>query len=157
MTGLLRLITTAGASAATVLTLAAMPAGEPARRALDAAGERLGWIQAPQVPASSLLASTWMGSRYALASQVEVAEASDGTADRSVIEFARMIERELERREGRYGILPFGNTVSGAASQGGSGGDIQAGDSRRGGLGAAGSLWAILSLGALMLMTRRWQ
>ena len=68
-----------------------------------------------------------------------------------------MIERELERREGRYGILPFGPMVSGAASQGGNGGDVQAGDSRQGGLGTAGSIWAILSLGALMLMTRRWQ
>ena len=157
MNGFLRLITTAGVSAAAVLTLAAMPAGEPARRALDAAGEHLGWIQQPRVPFGSPLASTWMGSRYALASQVEVAVANDATADRSVIEFARMIERELERREGRYGILPFGSTFSGAASQGGNGGDVLAGDSRQGGLGAASTLWAILSLGALMLMTRRWQ
>jgi len=157
MNGFLRLITTAGACAAIVLALAAMPAGEPVRQALDLAGEHLGWVQEPLVPSGSLLGSTWMGSRYALASQVEVAEANDATSDRAVIEFARMIERELERREGRYGILPFGNTVSGAASQGGSGGDVQAGNSRQGGLGAASSLWAILSLGALMLMTRRWQ
>ncbi|MCO5118776.1 MAG: hypothetical protein M9951_03980 [Burkholderiaceae bacterium] len=156
MTGFIRLITVAGVTAATMVTLAAMPAGEPARRALDAAGERLGWIQEPQVPSGSLLASTWMGSRFALSGHVEVA--GDGEAgDRSVIEFARMLEREIERREGRYGILPFGDTFSGAASQGGNGGGVQAGDSRQGGLGAAGSLWAILSLGALMLMTRRWQ
>lgn len=67
-----------------------------------------------------------------------------------------MIERELERREGRYGILPFGPMVSGAASQGGNGGDVQAGVFRQGGLGTAGIMWAALSLAALMLMTRRW-
>lgn len=157
MNGFVRLASAAGLTAATVLTLAAMPAGEPVRRALDDAGERLGWFEQPQSPASTLLASTWMGNRLALAGHVEVAHADGPGTDRSVIEFARMIERELERREGRYGILPFGHTVSGAASQGGNGGDVQAGDSRRGGLGTAGSIWAILSLGALMLMTRRWQ
>jgi len=154
---MVRLITTAGVTTATVLTLAAMPAGESARRALDAAGERLGWIQAPQLPSSTLLTSTWMGSRYALSGYAEASPPDAGVGDQSIVELARMIERELESRAGRYGILPFGHMVSGAASQGGNGGDVQAGDARQGGLGTAGSIWAILSLGALMLMTRRWQ
>ena len=157
MNGIVRLIGTAGATTAIVLTLAAIPAGEPARRALDAVGEQLGRIQQPQVPSGSLLASTWMGSRRALAAHVEVEQPGDGIGDQSVIEFARMLERDVERREGRYGILPFGHMVSGATSQGGNGGDVQAGVFRQGGLGTAGSIWAILSLGALMLMTRRWQ
>lgn len=157
MHGIVRLVTTAGVTAVTVLTLAAMPAGEPARRALDAVGERLGWIPEPRPPAEGLLASTWMGSRHALSGHVEGPGRDHGIHDRSIIEFARMIERELESREGRYGILPFGQGVSGAASQGGNGGDVQAGNSRRGGLGTAGSMWAILSLGTLMLMTRRWR
>jgi hypothetical protein len=157
MRGIVRLISTAGLTAATILTLAAMPAGEPARRALDAAGEYLGWIESPRAPRGTLLGSTWMGSRYALSGHVEPAGPDDAMDDRSVLELARMIEREVESREGRYGILPFGGMVSGAASQGGNGGDVQAGGSRQGGLGTAGSMWATLSLGALMLMTRRWQ
>ncbi len=157
MNGFIGLITAASASAAIVLTLAAMPAGEPVRRALDAAGEQFGWIQEPQVPTGSLLTSTWMGSRYALSSHVEFEQSDDGIGDRSVIEFARMLGRERERREGRYGILPFGNTFSGAASQEGNSGDVMAGNSRQGGLGVMGGLWAVVSLAALMLMTRRWQ
>lgn len=157
MRGIVRLASAAGLTAASILTVAAVPAGEPARHALDAAGEFLGWIQPPRVPKGTLLASTWTGSRHALSAGVEAAGQDEMVDDRFVIELARMIGRELESREGRYGILPFGRRVSGAASQGGNGGDTAAGTSRQGGLGTAGSMWAALSLGTLMLMTRRWQ
>lgn len=156
MKGIVRLISTAGFTAAMILALAAMPAGEFARRMLDGAGQALGLVPEPEAPKPTRLASTWMGSRHALSASVE-AEAQGAVVDRSVIELAWMIAREVESREGRNGILPFGPMVSGAASQGGNGGDALAGNSREGGLGTAGSMWAALSLGALMLMTRRWQ
>jgi hypothetical protein len=124
-------LTAAAATAAVVLLTAAMPAGEPVRRALDAAADRFASrFAAPAAPTSA-------------------------TADRSVEEFARMLARSVERREGRYGILPFGDAFSGAASQGGNAGIGPRGETATDRMGMTGTGWAIASLVALLLMTCR--
>lgn len=138
-----------------LLVLAAMPAGEPARRVLDAGGQLLGWIPEPQVPVGPVVGSYWTGERSRVLGNRALVGTAPSPGEQSVIEFSRMLGQALERRKGRYGILPFGASFSGAASPGGKSGASQAPSIREGGLGMAGSAWAIVSLGALMLMTRR--